>query len=109
MVVQVVRASIKPEARDRWLEVIRENAARTRSEEGCESYQVAEDLELPSTFVIIEEWASMDAMYRHLQSQFEWIMDALGDAFAEPAEASIHEVTTTRSLADVLEAAGIRR
>ena len=55
MVVQLVRASIKPEQRDRWLEVIRRNAAQTRAEEGCEGYQIAEDLEAPNTFVIIEQ------------------------------------------------------
>jgi hypothetical protein len=37
MVTQLINVSIRPEQRDRWLEVIRMNAAQTRAEEGCES------------------------------------------------------------------------
>jgi quinol monooxygenase YgiN len=107
MVVQLVRASIKPEQRDRWLEVIRLNAAQTRAEEGCEGYQIAEDLEAPNTFVIIERWADLEAVYSHFRNQFEELMEALGDVFAAPPEASIHEVASTLTLDDVLAAAGI--
>jgi quinol monooxygenase YgiN len=107
MVVQLVRASIKPEQRDRWLKVIRQNAARTRAEVGCESYQIAEDLEAPSTFVIVELWASMDALHKHFRAQFEGLMAALGDVFAKPPEVVIHEVASTLTLGEVLAAAGI--
>jgi quinol monooxygenase YgiN len=109
MVIQLVRASIKPDQRDRWLEVIRGNAAQTRVEEGCESYQVAEDLEAPNTFLIIERWANLEAVYSHFRNQFEELMAALGDVFAEPPEASIHEVSSTQSLNEVLAAAGLAR
>jgi len=47
MIIQVVRVSIRRDQRDRWLELIRLNALRTRPEEGCESYQVGEDTETP--------------------------------------------------------------
>lgn len=109
MVIQLVRASIKPDQRDRWLEVIRENAAQTRVEEGCEGYQVAEDLEAPNTFVIIERWANLEAVYSHFRNHFEELMAALGDVFAAPPEASIHEVSSTLSLDEVLAAAGLAR
>lgn len=107
MLVQIVKASIKPEARDRWFEVIRENAARSRLEEGCEGYQVAEDLEAPNNFVLVELWTNMENLHQHLRNQFEGIMAALGDAFAAPPEAFIYEVASTKSLGEVLEAAGI--
>ncbi|MEV7523120.1 putative quinol monooxygenase [Streptomyces sp. NPDC091371] len=109
MVLQVVRASIKPEQREHWLEVIRANAARTRAEEGCEGYQVAEDLEAPNTFVIIEEWASLDAVYRHFRNEFEALMAALGDVFAAPPEARIHDLASTLTLDEVLAKAGLTR
>ena len=107
MIVQVVRASIKPEQRDRWLEVMRQNAAQTRAEEGCEGYQVAEDVEMPNNFVIVEMFTNMDALYDHFRNQFEGIMAALGDAFAAPPDASIHEIASTKSLPEVLAEAGI--
>jgi quinol monooxygenase YgiN len=109
MFVQIVRASIKPDQRDRWLEVIRKNATQTRSEEGCQGYQVAEDLEAPNSFIIVELWASLDAVYSHFRSEFEDLMAALGDVFAAPPEAFIHEVASTLTLDQVLEAAGISR
>lgn len=49
MVVEVVRVTIRPEQRDRWLEIIRMNAAQTREEAGCEKYLVSEDSEAPNT------------------------------------------------------------
>ncbi|WP_051810312.1 putative quinol monooxygenase [Streptomyces sp. NRRL S-378] len=109
MVLQIVRASIKPEQREHWLEVIRGNAARTRAEEGCEGYQIAEDLEAPNTFVIIEQWANLDAVYRHLQNEFETLMAALGDVFAAPPEAWIHDLASTLTLDEVLAKAGLTR
>ncbi|MBW5483860.1 putative quinol monooxygenase [Streptomyces bambusae] len=109
MVLQIVRASIKPEQREHWLEVMRDNAARTRAEEGCESYRIAEDLEAPNTFVIIEEWADLDAVYRHFRNQFEALMAALGDVFAAPPEAWFHDLAATLTLDEVLAKAGLTR
>ena len=107
MIVQLVRASIKPEKRDRWLEVIRRNAALTRAEEGCRGYQIGEDLEKPNTFVIVELWSSMDAVHKHFRAQFEDLMGALGDVFAAPPEAAIYEVASALNLPEVLAAAGV--
>ena len=107
MVIQIVRASIRPEARERWLDMISWNAPETRAEQGCVGYQVCEDLEVPNTFMLVETWDDLDSLYAHFRKQFGRIMEALGDAFAEPPEASIHEVATTQSLADVLDAAGV--
>jgi len=107
MIIQLVRVSIRPERRERWLELIRVNAAQTRAEEGCEGYQIAEDLEAPNAFVIIEHWSNLEAVYTHFRNQFEGLMKALGDVFAAPPEASIHEVASTLALDEVLLAAGI--
>ncbi len=107
MIVQIVRASIKPEKRDTWLEAIERNATATRAEEGCESYQVAEDLESPNSFVIVELWTVLDALKNHFRAQFEDLMAAIGETFAAPPQAFIHEVSTTLTLEEVLAAAGI--
>jgi quinol monooxygenase YgiN len=96
MVIQLVRVSIKPEQRDKWLELIRRNAAQTRAEESCESYQISEDLETPNNFVIVERWTSMEAQYDHFRNpEFGKLMGTLGDVIAGPPEVSIHEVATT--------------
>lgn len=108
MVVEVVRISIKPEQRERWLELARINAAQTRAEEGCESVRVCEDIETPNAFVLVEEWTSMDAKYENLRSpDFGKLMGSLGDVVAGPPEVSIHEVASTQTLDEALAAAGV--
>ena len=96
MVVQVVKVSIRPEQRDRWLELIRMNAAQTRAEQGCESYQIREDVEAPNDFLIVEQWGSLEAQYDHFRNpEFGKLMGSLRDVLAAPPEVSIHEVAST--------------
>lgn len=110
MVIQLVRVAIRPEQRDRWLELIRVNAAQTRAEEGCESYQITEDVESPNTFVIVERWASLEAQYGHFRvPEFGELMGALGDIIAGPPEVSINDVASTLTLDEALAAAGVSR
>jgi quinol monooxygenase YgiN len=108
MVIQLIEVSIKPDQRDRWLELIRANVARTRAEEGCESYEVGEDIHEPNKFLIVERWASLDAQYEHFRApEFGELMAALGDVLAGPPEVSIHEVASTLTLDEALAAAGV--
>lgn len=108
MVIQVVSVSIRPDQREKWLGLIRLNAAQMRAEEGCDSYQVSEDVEVPNRFVIVERWASLDAKYSHLRTpEFGKLMGALGDVLAGPPEVSIHEVASTLTLDEALAAAGV--
>lgn len=108
MVVQIVTVSIKPERRDRWMELIRLNATQTRAEHGCESYRVSEDVDTPNTFVLVEEWTSMDAQYEHFRDpEFGRLMGSLEEVLAGPPEVSIHEVASTQTLGQALAAAGV--
>ena len=108
MVIQLVNVSIRPEQRHKWLELIRTNAAQTRAEEGCESYQVGEDLETPNNFMVVERWTSAEAQYDHFRSpEFGELMGALGDVLAGPPDVSINEVATTLTLDEALAAAGV--
>jgi quinol monooxygenase YgiN len=107
MVVQVVKVSIHPEKRDQWLDVLRTNAAQTRSEDGCMSYQISEDLETPNKFLIVEEWTTLGAQYDHFRNpEFGRLMSSLGDLLAAPPDVSIHQVASTMSLDEALAAAG---
>jgi quinol monooxygenase YgiN len=110
MVIQLVRVAIKPEQRDKWLELIQVNAAQTRAEDGCESYEVSEDLETPNTFMLVERWANLEAQYAHFRNpRFEQLMGALENVLAGPPEVSIHEVASTLTLDEALAAAGVSR
>jgi quinol monooxygenase YgiN len=108
MVIQLVSVSIKPEQRDKWLELIRANAAETRAEEGCESYQLTEDLEKPNTFVIVERWTTLEAQYGHFRRpEFADLMGALAEVIAEPPEVTINDVSSTLTLDEALTAARV--
>jgi quinol monooxygenase YgiN len=110
MVIQVVRVAIKPEQRNKWLELIQQNAEQTRREEGCESYVVSEDLEAPNTFVLVERWTDLEAQYQHFrQPQFGELMGGLQDVLAGPPDVTIHEVASTLTLDEALAAAGVNR
>ena len=110
MVIQLVRVSIQPEQRDKWSELIRQNAAETRAEDGCESYVVSEDFETPNTFQLVERWSNLEAQYEHFRNpRFGELMGALGDVLAGSPEVSIHEVASTLTLDEALAAAGVSR
>ncbi len=107
MVVQVVRVSVRPEQRERWLELLRLNAARTRTEPGCEEFRACEDLEAANSFVLVEQWASMEAQIDHFQRpEFGELMASLGDVLAGPPDISIHDVASTKTMEEVLAATG---
>jgi quinol monooxygenase YgiN len=60
------------------------NAAQTRAEEGSESYQIAEDLETPNHFIIVERWVSLEAQYSHFRNpEFGELMGTLGNVLAD--------------------------
>jgi len=108
MVIQLVDVSIRPDRRDRWLELIRANVAHTRTQEGCEHYEVGEDIHTPNRFLIVEKWASLDAQYEHFRApEFGELMGALQEVLAGPPEVSIHEVASTLTLDEALAAAGV--
>jgi quinol monooxygenase YgiN len=110
MVIQLVRVSVRPEQRDKWNELIKQNAAETRAEEGCESYVVSEDLETSNTFQLVERWSNLEAQYEHFRRpRFGELMGALGDILAGPPEVSIHEVASTLTLDEAIAAAGVSR
>jgi quinol monooxygenase YgiN len=108
MIIQVVKVSIRPEQRDRWLELIRLNARQTREEQGCQGYQVGEDVETPNRFVLVEQWTSMEAQYDHFRKpEFQALLASVGDVVAAPPEVTIHEVASTQTLDEALAAAGV--
>lgn len=71
-VIAVITA--KPGLRSRILEAFRANVAAVRAEQGCIEYGAAVDAENapafqakwgPDTFLVIEKWASIEALRAH--------------------------------------------
>jgi quinol monooxygenase YgiN len=56
----------------------------SRSEPGCLSYHCAQDVGDPNTLVLVEEWASDEALQRHLSSPaFAAFVETIRPAVAE--------------------------
>ena len=108
MVILHVIVPIKAEARGRWLEIVEAVTGPSRAEDACRSYQVYENIDVENRFIVVEEWDSLDGLYRHFQARhFTEFFAALGDAVAGPPEGSVHEVASTLTLDDALRAGGV--
>lgn len=108
MVILHVSVPIKAEAHSRWLEIVEAVSGPSRTEDACRSYQVYEDIDAENHFIFVEEWDSLDGLYRHFQTpHFTEFFATLGDVLAGPPEGSVHEIASTRTLDDALEAGGV--
>ena len=75
-----VRFPIKPDQRERFLELSRAAVASTRKEPGCISYTFYEDGMVPNAFIFFEEWRSEEALVSHIKQPY---IQPLLEAFPE--------------------------
>ena len=67
-----------------------------RREPGCVDYEVAELLDEPAAFLVVETWASADAMREHFRSPAHaTYQQQVGQLLARPSEVVLHDVATT--------------
>jgi quinol monooxygenase YgiN len=71
-------------------------ARAVRAEDGCVGYEVAELLDPPATFLVVQTWASPEAMRAHFSTdahaEYQHEVDEL---LATPSEVVLHEVAST--------------
>jgi quinol monooxygenase YgiN len=76
--------------------LLADRAVAARAEPGCRGYEVAELLDEPATFLVVETWDSPDAMRAHFASAdhatFQHQVDEL---LARPSEVFVHSVEAT--------------
>jgi quinol monooxygenase YgiN len=56
---------VRPDALDEALRLAVEHVHRSRSEPGCLTHAVHQDLENPNKLVFVEEWKDLDAVRTH--------------------------------------------
>jgi quinol monooxygenase YgiN len=99
---------VKPEARDRALALLDAVTPPSRAEEACKSYVIYEAIETPNTFIFVEEWTSLDALYAHFHTpHFTEFFAGIGEVLAEPPTGTVSEVSSTKTLDEAFAAAGI--
>ncbi|MEM6707273.1 MAG: putative quinol monooxygenase [Pseudomonadota bacterium] len=81
---------IKPEQRDRVLELARRMGTATRLEPGCISYDFYIGLADPNTLLLFQEWETMDALSAHFQT------DHMDHFMRELPECLDGQITTRR-------------
>jgi quinol monooxygenase YgiN len=73
-----------------------DRARDVRAEDGCAGYEVAELLDEPATYVIVQTWTSSEALRAHYatdaHAEYQHAVDEL---LATPSEVVLHQVAST--------------
>lgn len=73
--------------------------AQSRAEAGCHSFAIAEDIEKPAHFVIVEEWVDEDALHQHEASvHVAELKSKIGAWIVDREPAKIYQVEKIKSL-----------
>jgi quinol monooxygenase YgiN len=76
---------VKPGAQDQALESLTTAITATHGEEGCLGYALHRDLADPARFVIVEQWATPEALQEHATlPHLKQLFADLGPLLAEP-------------------------
>jgi quinol monooxygenase YgiN len=76
--------------------LLSDRAQAVRGEDGCAGYEVAELLDEPATFVIVQTWTSSEALRAHFATETHAsYQHAVDELLANPSEVVVHEVAST--------------
>ena len=77
-------------------QLLTDRATVVRNDDGCLGYEVAERLDEPVSFVIVQTWASSETLRAHFSSgAHATYQHAVDELLATPSEVVIHEVAST--------------
>jgi quinol monooxygenase YgiN len=94
MIIVVGRVTVRPEARDRALEVSLEHVRRSRTEPGCLLHSVHHDVEDPDTLVFLEQWEDDAALQAHFAvPESLAFVTALSELASKPPSMDLYEAT----------------
>lgn len=69
-IVLAGRYKIKPEKRERFLQLANSGLQPSRAESGNISYSFYEEAGTPNSFIYFEEWKSREALVEHLRQPY---------------------------------------
>jgi len=88
---------IAPENRAAFVEAATHHVALSRTEPGCISHAVHEDVMSPGTFVFVERWRDMAAVQEHFAKDYSRETVAMIRKLASRSSGvEIHEIASTR-------------
>ena len=68
MIYVIAELRVRSEMADKAFAAARQTVAATVKEDGCISYDMHQSVSDPSRLVVVERWASRDALSRHLET-----------------------------------------
>ena len=68
MIYVIAELEIRPELADEAIAAARQAVAATVTEDGCMFYDMHRSVTDPSRLVVVERWASREALSRHLET-----------------------------------------
>lgn len=97
MIIVTGSALVKPGSLDEAIEVSLRHVRRSRTEPGCLSHAVHQDVEDPNRLVFVEEWEDADALRTHfaVPESLE-LVTALAELTVEPPSMRVFEANKTR-------------
>jgi quinol monooxygenase YgiN len=102
MVVVVGRVRTDADKREALVRVGQTIAAASRTEAGCISYRMYEDIERENEFVFVEEWETNEALQQHFSTEHvAEFMRAIRATIIGPPDVKFHTIASTMDLADV--------
>ncbi|NER06137.1 MAG: antibiotic biosynthesis monooxygenase [Okeania sp. SIO3C4] len=84
---------IKPEKRERFLELAKPGFEETHKEDGNISYTLYEEFDNPNTFLYFEEWVDREALNSHLKQPYiAPLIEEISELLAEDAEVRVYDI-----------------
>lgn len=65
----VVNLQIKEDQIHTVIELFKKLADATKKEEGCVKYEMVQDLQNPTTLIILEQWKTQEDLQKHSQTE----------------------------------------
>ncbi|MDR3271038.1 MAG: antibiotic biosynthesis monooxygenase [Peptococcaceae bacterium] len=91
MVKVIAKNFILPEHVSTAKSLFQELISATRQENGCIAYRLFLNTQDPSEYTFIEEWASQEALDRHINTtHFQTLLPQIGQLAAKPGEISVY-------------------
>ena len=76
--------------------LLADRAEAARTEAGCDAYDVAELVDEPATFLVVQAWASPEAMRTHFSSpEHATYQHAVDELLARPSAVVVHELSAS--------------
>jgi quinol monooxygenase YgiN len=89
MLIILVTVHVKPDMVNDFIEATKDNAANSRKEPGVGGFEVIQNIEDPSRFVLIEVYRSNEGPARHKDTpHYQKWRDAVAPMMAEPRTSS---------------------